>query len=289
MKCFYHNSDLDGHCSGVLVKIEYPECEMIGINYGDEFPWDSIKNDETVYMVDFSLQPFEKMIKLNQKCNLIWIDHHKTAIDEYIKWFNRGHFMGGMRSIDYSACELVHKYIYLSSDNNIPYFIRLLGRYDIWDLDWDNNVLPFQMGMRNYDTDPVLDKVIDNVWKPLLNENNNSKKAFLNKIIKKGKIILNYQNKYNERYFNVAAFETEFNFYKSIAINKALCNSKVFDTIKNRFKYDLFITFYRSKNNKWIISLYSNTVDVGRLAKKYGGGGHAGAAGFVCDELPFNY
>lgn len=288
MKCFYHNSDLDGHCSGALVKIEFPECEMIGINYGDEFPWDSIEKNEIVYMVDFSLEPFVDMIELNKKCHLVWIDHHKTAMDEYVKWFNRGYVINGIRSIEYAACELVYKYFYLSSDNYIPYFIRLLGRYDIWDLEWSKNVLPFQMGMRNYDTDPILDKAIKNVWKPLLTENNNSKKAFLNKIIKEGKIILSYQNKYNEKYLNAAAFETKFSYYKAIAINKALCNSKVFDTVVKN-KYHIFITFYRNKNHKWVVTLYSNTVDVGRLAKEYGGGGHMGAAGFVCDELPFDY
>ena len=38
MKCFYHSADLDGHCSGAIVKMVYPECELIGINYGDKFP-----------------------------------------------------------------------------------------------------------------------------------------------------------------------------------------------------------------------------------------------------------
>jgi len=53
MKCFYHSSDLDGHCSGAIVKQEYADCEMIGIDYGNKFPWDSIEIRETVFMVDF--------------------------------------------------------------------------------------------------------------------------------------------------------------------------------------------------------------------------------------------
>ena len=59
MKCFFHSVDLDGHCSGAIVKKAYPECEMIGINYGDSFPWGVIGPGEKVVMVDFSLQPFE--------------------------------------------------------------------------------------------------------------------------------------------------------------------------------------------------------------------------------------
>lgn len=42
MKCFYHSSDLDGHCSGVIIKQKYPKCEMIGINYGQDFPYNTV-------------------------------------------------------------------------------------------------------------------------------------------------------------------------------------------------------------------------------------------------------
>ena len=30
MKCYYHSADLDGHCSGEIVRRRYPECQMIG-------------------------------------------------------------------------------------------------------------------------------------------------------------------------------------------------------------------------------------------------------------------
>ena len=40
----------------------------------------------------------------------------------------------------------------------------------------------------------------------------------------------------------------------------------------------------------WRVSLYTifDHIDVSEIAKKYGGGGHKNAAGFVCDNLPFN-
>ena len=33
--------------------------------------------------------------------------------------------------------------------------------------------------------------------------------------------------------------------------------------------------------------IYSKTHDVSDICKKYGGGGHAKAAGFTCEALPF--
>jgi nanoRNase/pAp phosphatase (c-di-AMP/oligoRNAs hydrolase) len=40
--------------------------------------------------------------------------------------------------------------------------------------------------------------------------------------------------------------------------------------------------------SQYTVSLYSETIDVSVIAKKHGGGGHKGAAGFVCPKLPFH-
>jgi hypothetical protein len=53
MKWFYHSADLDGHCSGAIIKQKYPDCEMIGINYGETIDYSRIETGETVFMVDF--------------------------------------------------------------------------------------------------------------------------------------------------------------------------------------------------------------------------------------------
>jgi hypothetical protein len=39
LKRLIKSADLDGHCSGAIISLVYPDCELIGINYGDEFPW----------------------------------------------------------------------------------------------------------------------------------------------------------------------------------------------------------------------------------------------------------
>ncbi len=48
-----------------------------------------------------------------------------------------------------------------------------------------------------------------------------------------------------------------------------------------------FAACYYFANNKWNFSLRSNDagVDVGAIAKMYGGGGHRNAAGFAIDSL----
>jgi len=81
MKCFYHKSDLDGHCSGALIKLKNPECEMIGVDYADYVRDFKVQMGETVYVVDFRF-PMDEMVWLSAFAKLHWIDHHKTSIDE---------------------------------------------------------------------------------------------------------------------------------------------------------------------------------------------------------------
>lgn len=277
MKCFYHSADLDGHASGAIVKFARPDCEMIGINYGDIFPFESINPDELVYMVDFTLQPFEQMERLDGICNLVWIDHHKTELEEAEK---RKFDPNGIRRIGIGACFLVCEYFGMAE---IPEAIRLLAEYDVWNHS-DERTLPFQYGFRFFEnTYP------DNqeLWESfILNDNR------VNEVCLLGDSLLLFEMRQNQKYCRAYAFETTLENYTAICANKGMTSSKLFDTVYIPDKHDLMITFCRMKlpAHQWTVSLYStkDNVDCGKIARKFGGGGHKGAAGFQCDELPFD-
>ena len=279
MKCFYHSADLDGHCSGAIVNNMFFDCQMIGINYGDPFPFDSIEQGEEVYMVDFCLQPFSDMVKLNELCNLHWIDHHKTAIDEAHKQgfiANGGQFL----EIGKAGCELTWEYIY--PESILPRSVYLLGRYDVWDHVADESVLPFQYGMRQY---PVTLPSNRELWDTLFNSI-----LLIADIVSVGRTILSYESNQNKKFCQAYSFETEFGGHKAICANRGFTNSQLFDSVYDESKHDLMITFIRKhKAGSWIVSLYSTkeSIDCGALAKDHGGGGHKGAAGFQCKEIPF--
>lgn len=279
MKCFYHSSDLDGHCSGAIVKRKHPWCEMIGINYGQPFPWESIEPGEDIIMVDFSLQPFSDMKRLNDLCALTWIDHHKTAIDEACET----EFLASreqLLEIGRAACELTWEYMY--PDIPLPLAVYLLGRYDVWDHS-DLRTLPFQYGLRqNEHTSPENTVMWENLF-----VDERHVEFFLNH----GRFILDYETKQNQKFCKAYAFETELNELRAICVNRGFTNSKVFDSVYDPKRHHLMITFCRLKlpARKWTVSLYStrDDVDCGNIAKSFGGGGHKGAAGFQCSELPF--
>lgn len=279
MKCFYHSADLDGHCSGALVKRFFPLCEMVGINYGQEFPWDSIEKGERVFMVDFSLQPFTDMIKLRGMCDLTWVDHHETAISDARK---HDFIVDGKLAIGIAGCELVWRYLYPA--DSVPRAVYLLGRYDVWD-HGDEDTLPFQYGMRQY-TNTLPDNT--GFWEEVLTH-----KYLWEKIADTGRTLLSYEAAQNEKFCRAYSFETNFNGFTGICANRGFTNSQVFDSVYDPEKHHMMITFCRLKlpAKKWTVSLYStrNDVDCGAIAKSFGGGGHKGAAGFQCDNLPFDF
>ena len=46
---------------------------------------------------------------------------------------------------------------------------------------------------------------------------------------------------------------------------------------------------FRLPNYKWLVNLYTfqDVIDCGAIARRYGGGGHQKAAGFITQNLPF--
>lgn len=282
----YHCSDLDGHASGALAAIKAKnsgdEFELIGIDYGDPLPRNKLKGNNVI-MVDFSLQPWSEMQWLAREASQFhWIDHHKSAIEEYQKNGLPGiHFT--KNQIGKAACELCMEYFFAQSEP-IPEFIRLLGRYDVWDHS-DKRTLPFQMGMRLLNTDPATNL---DWWESAINSESMSKgqnRGLFGEISRNGRTILEYQRQCNERLMG-NAFLVEWKELRFLAVNASGINSKAFDSKWDPLQYDAVMSFYFSGNH-WTVSLYSpdNSVDLSPIAKSMDGGGHASACGFQVDDI----
>lgn len=280
---FFHSSDLDGHCSGAICKYAMPDAILHGINYGDPFPWEEIGRTDKVYMVDFSLQPFSDMVRLNsyldgQETGVVWIDHHKSAMEEHeANWMP----IRGIRRIDYAACELCWQYFFTYKP--MPDSVYWLGRYDIWKHEDVPGSLEFQYGMRMYETDPRNYSAML-LWERLFH----SGCMETEKIQNEGSLLLRYEREQNRKFASAYAFETELDGLRCIAINKGFTNSLVFESVYDPATHDAMLSFaYRG--GKWTISLYATKpeIDVSVICKARGGGGHKGAAGFQCETLPF--
>jgi len=285
-KCIYHSKDLDGRCSGAIVKRSIPDCEMIGMDYGDVLPWDIFKKDDELIMIDFSL-PFKDMMRLNGMVGrFVWIDHHKSAIKEYEKYKEKIRGNGiftPFLSEELAACELT--WAYLCNDEigvidptHIPCGIRFLGRYDIWDHSNPDAVL-FQLGMLSYDT-----SVESDIWEEALGDDED----FISNTIFIGKRVQEFvqsRNEWNMKF----SFPFEFEGIRFICINNVTTGSPQFDSVWDPDKYDAVMVFYMTPEKRWSFHIYTSKkeIDLSVIATKYGGGGHTNACGFQLNELPF--
>ena len=293
MKCFYHVDD-DGKCAAFWVYLSAgiydgyeDDSEFIPINYGIAFPFEKIRHNEQVYIVDYSIMPDEMKKLLGITKDVTWIDHHKSAIERYTDFEIpiRGIRYDGVAGCMLTYCWLHHmtergcgdpKEFNISMTEDAPMFTKYIADYDVWTFEYGDDTKYFHMGFDAYDKSP------DNeIWYNLLD--NGAEKKY----IEEGKVIIKYRDNFAKEYCVSKGFETEFEGYKVYSMIVGLVGSDWFKSVDDG-SYDILMPFsFNGRNGTWTYSMYSKTVDVSEIAKKYGGGGHMGAAGFNASKLIF--
>jgi oligoribonuclease NrnB/cAMP/cGMP phosphodiesterase (DHH superfamily) len=272
MLCIYHNADQDGECSAAIVRKRYPECKFFGMQYGDKLP--PITQDIlTIIMVDFSL-PMKEMKDLSNIVALTWIDHHITAMQDYLNDLNL--VLSGLQDSSKAACELTWEYFF--PNQLIPTAVRLVGAYDVWNHK-DLDVVPFHYGVESC---PLKGK--EALWITLLSP---FPKTLVKRLIREGKVCQTYQEAQDAQLLKIYTYKVYFEGLECLVINWPGSPSLLAEQAKALYDYEAFISFSYQKN-KWSVSLrsYNDKVNVAEIAKSRGGGGHHMAARFSCEELP---
>lgn len=83
--CIYHEADLDGVMSAAIVKKYFKgeDIDLLPYNYGKEIP--DVNKYDKVFVVDVSFGDRTRFLFDEWKekgIDVVWIDHHKTAIDD---------------------------------------------------------------------------------------------------------------------------------------------------------------------------------------------------------------
>lgn len=276
MKIFYHH-DADGKCAGYLVaKYATPDeykCEYYEMDYNTPIMFENIHPNETIYIVDFSISPDDMLKMFNITKNIIWIDHHQTAIKKYNGFPYK---ITGIRgNDDESGCLLTWKWF--NQDKKIPLFVNLIDDWDTWkhkDILSEPFIIAFNSEDNNYPSN-------FDFWSSL--EKYDNVKIMVNN----GLQMIKYRSGYSKSVNKHIGSEICFEGLKIFASNIPHANSTYFSSI-DKNKYDAFMPYYYDLNKRlWTYSLYSckPEVDVGSICAKYGGGGHKNAAGFSSKEL----
>jgi oligoribonuclease NrnB/cAMP/cGMP phosphodiesterase (DHH superfamily) len=306
----YHSRDLDGWMSAAIVKKwhedinDYPdntgkgELEFLGWDYGDDIP-DTSAYDE-IFIIDVCIQDnkgsYAPMLEMVHSSNVTWIDHHLSAINAMITMLGTDGYdnLKGFRNTKFAACELTWKYFF--PNDEMPEIVRMLGRYDCFGhkgTDEEMDILLFQYGARanlsNYE------ECYGILQMPAIFQD-----TFLVEILEQGNSI--YKHLCTEaKQTYIKAFHVFFdkevidpednkstvikNGFKFLTVNQERFNPVNFGIDYHKDGYDGFACFWYEKG-MWKWSLYNDNgeVDCSVICGQFGGGGHKGASGFVCDD-----
>lgn len=284
----YHRADFDGlFCREIARKFLGETAEYIGWHYGDATP--EVSPHVTLYMLDISVAG------LMDHPGLVWIDHHKSAMEQYPatipgyridgvaacrlawQWFATGHPGGGAEIHD-----LPQKEHFISREVAEPLAVRLAGEYDIWDKrDPDAELL--QHGLRSRE-------LTQDVWRMLLEQTPHPLGGVVNGLLIDGRILQYAQTKQNESIIKDLGFTFAWEGLTFLCCNHARYNSHLF-TAGLKPEHDACLGFKYLPCGQWEISLYhapgKEQHDLSVIAKKHGGGGHRGACGFRLNTLPW--
>lgn len=311
----YHLADFDGECSAAIAHRYYMQftenISLVPINYGMKLSKSLIK-DAVVVMVDFSFSPKTLNIINKISKDFIWCDHHKSALDEWDEYYkeNEGkvnQIKGCRRSEGSAGCMLTWEYFH--GEENMPYSIKLLGAYDIcgdiYSKDEDPNMLPFQYGLRSFDTNNITKGIWDDVLGVTSKlddqaidypEEERTKQklanSFFDRVIKRGKTIIKYEN-IKSRFVEERGKLVSLTIKGQLISNNIFLSEKPLDPLirqKLTAKYEMVVITEYNFGGDFIISLYSRTLDCSQIVQEFcddGAGGHAGASGGRCKVLPF--
>lgn len=285
----YHKADFDGIFCREIARKFLPEAELIGWDYGDPTP--EVPAEATLYIMDLSVPDLMNHPKL------IWIDHHKTAIDKYPA------AIAGYRIDGVGACRLAWQWfmkewreavgmIWMLPDKTQfvdrmvaePFAVLLAGEYDIWDKR-DERAELFQHGLRSEELTPKW-------WESLLDEKATIGFAHgAQVLLTQGKAIQYAKTQENKSIIKNNGFTVRFEGFTFLACNAASYNSHLF-TAGIRPEHEGLLGFCLRCDGQWTVSLYGvphrPDLDLSPIAVKYGGGGHRQACGFKCLSLPFD-
>lgn len=161
MLCIYHMADHDGKGSAAIVKYAHKDCELLGYNYDQEIPYAEIEKHQEIVICDISF-PMDYMFKLHAEKDLIWIDHHASAIAQYDEKLREegGFGIKGLRAVGTAAIELTWQYFF--PEQPVPEGVKLLALNDLFDLR-DKRVRPFEFAFQALG----VNRPYERVWRDL--------------------------------------------------------------------------------------------------------------------------
>jgi hypothetical protein len=301
----HHDADFDGILSNEVCRYFLPGAESFGWDYGRTLPKADFASYESIYIVDLSNDELQGRADLRDR--IIWIDHHKSAIEKWAGTPFNGYCIDGV-----AACRLCWQWFsgeppnfanrggdqrtmpskedYVERRVIEPLLLRMAGEYDIWDarpiIDGEEAVpgmsrskLALQSGLRQLNVEEFQILIRDCFTDPKSEVANH-----LRFVLDIGKRALEAKEKGDAGIVTKFSHDVLFEGLTFLCCNSASFNSQFFAAAIKPHHDALMGWRYDGQQGRCTASLYhapgKEYHDLSKFAVARGGGGHKGACGF---------
>ena len=238
-------------------------------------PPDPKLRGKEIYSIDFTYfgRPLKELVRRNRHVTII--DHHVTAQPEL------AHVHESFFDLKHSGAVLAWKFFH--PRKKVPVLLRYIEDNDLWKFSLPHaKEISAALGMEPYSFVR---------WEKLANDFERT--ASRKKYIERGALILALEDKI-VRELASKAEPAQFQGYRAGVINSPVLQSQLGHELYEHGNFDIGIVWSRQRRmiRVSLRSSQSGKVNVAKLAKKYGGGGHISAAGFKFPPnkpLPWKY
>ncbi len=235
-----------------------------GASHGEP-PLDYLRG-KTIYLVDFSYSPevVQKLMKSNVRVTAI--DHHVSAERATKLTYDYRY------AVNNSGCVLAWRYFHPKKP--VPRLLLHIEDIDLWKFR-----IPHTKAVRAYLETQDMNFP---TWDALARELDRATSRAM--LIRLGGLVLSYQERLCNELIAETAQLVQFGKYRTYAVNAPNFNSQNFtDLIADKLirRTPPIAIVWRTGKKGTKVSLRSDgSADVGKLASRYGGGGHADSSAF---------
>ena len=261
----YHNNCADGFTAAWCAANSLAECELYGATHGNNPP--SLRG-RLVYMLDFSYKQPTMDILADEAEAIVVLDHHKSAEAE-LAHLNRSN-VKCIFDMNKSGARLAWEFFCQTKPNDTPWLVKFVEDHDLgrWGYNETRDVMSavfsYEYSMQNWD---MLHSVCES-------------EVRLQRLVAEGSAISRKQSKDISELLQVFQVSDNIGGYVVPVANLPY----TFSTEAGRLMslgHAFAACWYATRNGiEYSLRSQAGAVDVSEIAKIYGGGGHARAAGF---------
>ena len=278
----YHDHCMDGFGAAFIAARFFETMDqdyvLIPHSYGGNLDFTAcIQKEDTVFILDYSFEPIviEKLCSLAKE--VVWLDHHKTAIDKWVAANQDEFILSRVKNLKVvldntrSGTGITFDWFY--SNTVRPMWVNWIEDRDLWKFQYGVASKQFHAAMSSYE------KTVSQ-WHNLLVLGTETD---YEQLLCEGEAILRAHNQRVMEIANGCAVPIVIDGQKGFVANcSGYYASDVGHELAER-SGTFGATWYQNESGdiKWSLRAASNNkVDVAEIASKFGGGGHRSAAGF---------